>query len=68
MQETLASKPFPVTVFPGAQVGSNDVTLVNLHLAALALPGGETPSKNHSDGHRLASFAQTLQETLKGKK
>ncbi|XP_006143083.1 endonuclease/exonuclease/phosphatase family domain-containing protein 1 [Tupaia chinensis] len=47
------------------KVGSNDLILVNLHLAALALPGGENPSKNHSDGHRLA---QTLQETLKGEK
>uniref|UniRef100_A0A8I3W5Q8 Endonuclease/exonuclease/phosphatase family domain-containing protein 1 n=1 Tax=Callithrix jacchus TaxID=9483 RepID=A0A8I3W5Q8_CALJA len=46
------------------KVGSHDLTLVNLHLAALTLPGSE----NHSDGHRLASFAQTLQETLKGEK
>ncbi|XP_032142689.1 endonuclease/exonuclease/phosphatase family domain-containing protein 1 isoform X2 [Sapajus apella] len=50
------------------KVGSHDLTLVNLHLAALTLPGSENPSKNHSDGHRLASFAQTLQETLKGEK
>uniref|UniRef100_A0A3Q2H960 Endonuclease/exonuclease/phosphatase family domain-containing protein 1 n=1 Tax=Equus caballus TaxID=9796 RepID=A0A3Q2H960_HORSE len=56
---------------PSAQlqkVGSNDLTLVNLHLATLTLPGGENPSKNHSDSHRVASFAQTLQETLKGEK
>ena len=50
------------------QVGSNDLTLVNLHLATLPLPGGENPSKNHGDSHRVASFAQTLQETLKGGK
>ena len=50
------------------QVGSYDLTLVNLHLAALILPGSENPSRNHSDSHRLASFVQTLQETLKGRK
>ncbi|MBZ3873794.1 Endonuclease/exonuclease/phosphatase family domain-containing protein 1, partial [Sciurus carolinensis] len=49
-------------------VGSNDLTLVNLHLAALTLTAGENASKNHSDGHRLTGFAQTLQETLKGEK
>lgn len=62
----MASKSIPDTLFPLVQVGSNDLTLVNLHLATLTLPGGENPSKNHSDSHRLASFAQTLQETLKG--
>lgn len=36
-------------------------------LAALSLPGGESTSKNHGDSHRLASFAHTLQETLKGR-
>ncbi|XP_074235921.1 endonuclease/exonuclease/phosphatase family domain-containing protein 1 isoform X2 [Saimiri boliviensis] len=50
------------------KVGSHDLTLVNLHLAALTLQGSENPSKNHSDGHRLANFAQTLQETLRGEK
>lgn len=40
----------------------NDLTLVNLHLA---LPAGESTGKNH-DSHKLAAFAQTLQETLKG--
>ncbi|XP_034876800.1 endonuclease/exonuclease/phosphatase family domain-containing protein 1 isoform X2 [Mirounga leonina] len=50
------------------KVGSNDLTLVNLHLAALTPPGGENPSRNHSDSHRLAGFVQTLQETLKGEK
>jgi hypothetical protein len=48
-------------------VGSNDLTLVNLQLTALALPGAENSSKNHSDGHRLLNFALTLQETLKGR-
>ncbi|XP_054939293.1 endonuclease/exonuclease/phosphatase family domain-containing protein 1 isoform X6 [Physeter macrocephalus] len=48
------------------KVGSHDLTLVNLHLAALTLPGGENPSKSHSDSHCWASFVQTLQETLKG--
>ena len=50
-----------------AQVGSHDLTLVNLHLATLTLPGGENLSKNHGDSHRWASFTQTLQETLKGR-
>lgn len=63
-----ASQPLPDVLFPLAQVGSHDLTLVNLHLAALTLPGGENPSKNHSDGHRWASFTQTLQESLKGRK
>lgn len=63
----MASESIPDTLFPLVQVGSNDLTLVNLHLATLPLPGGENPSKNHSDSHRLASFAQTLQETLKGR-
>lgn len=58
----------PNALFPlGDQVGSNDLTLVNLHLATLSLPGGESASKNHGDSHRLASFAHTLQETLKGR-
>lgn len=43
------------------------MTLVNLQLTALALPGAENPSKNHGDGHRLLNFALTLQETLKGR-
>lgn len=61
-------KSVPVALFPLVdQVGSHDLTLVNLHLATLSLPGGENPSKNHGDSHRLASFAQTLQETLKGR-
>uniref|UniRef100_A0A8B9IVE9 Endonuclease/exonuclease/phosphatase family domain-containing protein 1 n=1 Tax=Amazona collaria TaxID=241587 RepID=A0A8B9IVE9_9PSIT len=46
------------------KVGMNDLTLVNLHLA---LPMGENTGKNH-DSHKLATFAQTLQETLKGEK
>ncbi|KAF4020115.1 hypothetical protein G4228_012162 [Cervus hanglu yarkandensis] len=50
------------------KVGSHDLTLVNLHLATLTLPGGENLSKNHGDSHRWASFTQTLQETLKGEK
>lgn len=61
-------KSVPVALFPLVnQVGSNDLTLVNLHLTTLSLPGGENPSKNHGDSHRLASFAHTLQETLKGR-
>ncbi|XP_006085487.1 endonuclease/exonuclease/phosphatase family domain-containing protein 1 [Myotis lucifugus] len=50
------------------KVGSHDLTLVNLHLATLLLPAGENPSRNHSDGPRGASFAQALQETLRGEK
>lgn len=43
----------------------NDLTLVNLHLA-LSPSAGENTEKNH-DSHKLAAFAQTLQETLKGR-
>lgn len=50
------------------KVGSNEVTLVNLHLATLSLLATENPGRNSSDGHRLASLAQTLQGTLKGEK
>lgn len=50
------------------KVGSHDLTLVNLHLATPPLAAGENPSRNHSDGPRAASFAQALQETLKGEK
>ncbi|XP_074756904.1 endonuclease/exonuclease/phosphatase family domain-containing protein 1 isoform X2 [Athene noctua] len=48
------------------KVGMNDLTLVNLHLA-LPPSAGENTGKNH-DSHKLAAFAQTLQETLKGEK
>ncbi|XP_044275067.1 endonuclease/exonuclease/phosphatase family domain-containing protein 1 [Varanus komodoensis] len=48
------------------KVGMNDLTLVNLHLAPLPTVG-ENTVKNHNS-HKLASFAQTLQETLKGEK
>ncbi|XP_042716284.1 endonuclease/exonuclease/phosphatase family domain-containing protein 1 isoform X2 [Chrysemys picta bellii] len=48
------------------KVGMNDLTLVNLHLA-LSPSAGENTEKNH-DSHKLAAFAQTLQETLKGEK
>ncbi|XP_040518557.1 endonuclease/exonuclease/phosphatase family domain-containing protein 1 [Gallus gallus] len=48
------------------KVGMNDLTLVNLHLA-LAPAAGDNAGKNH-DSHKLATFAQTLQETLKGEK
>ncbi|XP_065484620.1 endonuclease/exonuclease/phosphatase family domain-containing protein 1 [Caloenas nicobarica] len=48
------------------KVGMNDLTLVNLHLA-LSSSAGENIGKNH-DSHKLAAFAQTLQETLKGEK
>lgn len=61
-----ASKPARVALSPPVQVGSHDLTLVNLHLAALPLAAGENPSRNHGDGPRGASFAQALQETLKG--
>jgi len=43
----------------------NDLMLVNLHLA-LPPSAGENTGKNH-DSHKLAAFAQTLQETLKGR-
>ncbi|XP_004840351.1 endonuclease/exonuclease/phosphatase family domain-containing protein 1 isoform X1 [Heterocephalus glaber] len=60
--------PAPSSHLARFKVGSNEVTLVNLHLAALSLPATENPSKNPSDSHRLASLAQTLQGTLKGEK
>ena len=55
----LTSPPSP------PQVGMNDLMLVNLHLA-LPPSAGENTGKNH-DSHKLAAFAQTLQETLKGR-
>ncbi|XP_013376739.1 PREDICTED: endonuclease/exonuclease/phosphatase family domain-containing protein 1 isoform X2 [Chinchilla lanigera] len=58
----------PIPHLAKFKVGSNEVTLVNLHLAALSLPATENPGKNPSDGHRLASLTQTLQGTLKGEK
>lgn len=72
-QESSPSNGHAKTVGPSPflarfKVGSNDLTLVNLQLTALALPGVENSSKNHSDGHRLLNFALTLQETLKGEK
>ncbi|XP_030300506.1 endonuclease/exonuclease/phosphatase family domain-containing protein 1 [Calypte anna] len=48
------------------KVGMNDLTVVNLHLA-LSPAAVENTGKNH-DSHKLASFAQTLQETLKGER
>lgn len=53
------------TLLAPIQVGLNDLTLVNLHLTPLPSVG-ENAVKNH-DSHKLAAFAQTLQETLKGK-
>lgn len=47
------------------QVGMNDLTVVNLHLA-LPASAGDNTGKNH-DSHKLAACAQTLQETLKGR-
>lgn len=47
------------------QVGMNDLTVVNLHLA-LPPSAGENTGKNH-DSHKLAACAQSLQETLKGR-
>lgn len=47
------------------QVGMNDLTVVNLHLA-LPPSAGDSTGKNH-DSHKLAACAQSLQETLKGK-
>nr|XP_056713496.1 endonuclease/exonuclease/phosphatase family domain-containing protein 1 [Euleptes europaea] len=48
------------------KVGMNDLTLVNVHLAPLPSTG-DNAVKNHNS-HKLAAFAQTLQETLKGEK
>ncbi|EMP30145.1 Endonuclease/exonuclease/phosphatase family domain-containing protein 1, partial [Chelonia mydas] len=57
---------YPPPYLAHFKVGMNDLTLVNLHLA-LAPSAGENTEKNH-DSHKLATFAQTLQETLKGEK
>ncbi|KAM4687679.1 endonuclease/exonuclease/phosphatase family domain-containing protein 1 [Discoglossus pictus] len=46
------------------KVGTNDVTLLNIHLSP---PVGET-GKHQSDSHKSTTFGQTLQETLKGEK
>ncbi|XP_073188993.1 endonuclease/exonuclease/phosphatase family domain-containing protein 1 isoform X2 [Lepidochelys kempii] len=54
---------YPPPYLAHFKVGMNDLTLVNLHLA-LAPSAGENTEKNH-DSHKLATFAQTLQETLK---
>ncbi|KAM4873976.1 endonuclease/exonuclease/phosphatase family domain-containing protein 1 isoform 1-T2 [Thomomys bottae] len=58
--------PGPRPYLARFKVGSHDVSLVNLHL--VTLPGGENPSKNHSDSPRVASCVHTLQETLKGER
>lgn len=50
------------------KVGSNDLTLVNLHLGALTSSAGENPTRSQSDGHRSANFTQMLQEALRGEK
>ncbi|XP_075442735.1 endonuclease/exonuclease/phosphatase family domain-containing protein 1 isoform X2 [Ascaphus truei] len=44
------------------EVGTNDVTLVNIHLSP---PLGET---GKHESHKSTTFGQTLQETLKGEK
>ncbi|KAM3822119.1 endonuclease/exonuclease/phosphatase family domain-containing protein 1 isoform 2-T4 [Vipera latastei] len=48
------------------KIGMNDLILVNLHLVPL-LPTGENSVKNQNN-HKLAVFAHTVQETLKGEK
>ncbi|XP_063160112.1 endonuclease/exonuclease/phosphatase family domain-containing protein 1 [Candoia aspera] len=48
------------------KVGVNDLILVNLHLVPLPSTG-ENSVKNHNS-HKLAVFAHTVQETLKGEK
>ncbi|XP_023569200.1 endonuclease/exonuclease/phosphatase family domain-containing protein 1 isoform X2 [Octodon degus] len=60
--------PAPSPYLAKFKVGSNEVTLVNLHLATLSPPVMENPGKNPSDGHRLVSLAQALQGALKGEK
>lgn len=59
-------QPYPHPYVAHFKVGMHDLTLVNLHLAPWPSVG-ENAVKNH-DSHKLASFAQTLQETLKGEK
>uniref|UniRef100_A0A8C5MXF7 Endonuclease/exonuclease/phosphatase family domain-containing protein 1 n=1 Tax=Leptobrachium leishanense TaxID=445787 RepID=A0A8C5MXF7_9ANUR len=46
------------------KVGSNEVTLVNIHLS----PNIGDSGKHQNDGHKTATFGQTLQETLKVEK
>ncbi|XP_077159409.1 endonuclease/exonuclease/phosphatase family domain-containing protein 1 [Paroedura picta] len=57
---------YPQPYLAHFKVGMNDLTLVNIHLAPLP-SAGDNAVKNH-DSHKLAAFAQTLQETLKGEK
>ncbi|XP_074055351.1 endonuclease/exonuclease/phosphatase family domain-containing protein 1 [Macrotis lagotis] len=61
--------PNPNPYLAHFKVGGNDLVLVNLCLAAPALPlGGENPSKPPDHSLRASAFTQTLQDTLKGEK
>ncbi|XP_029445349.1 endonuclease/exonuclease/phosphatase family domain-containing protein 1 [Rhinatrema bivittatum] len=55
---------YPQSYLARFKVGINDISLVNVHLSAAV---GENAGKS-SDNHRLAAFAQALQETLKMEK
>jgi len=48
------------------QVGSNELTVVNIHIQATA-PAGESSCKKHnSDDAKCWRLSPTIQETLKG--
>ncbi|MEE6465742.1 hypothetical protein FKM82_006671 [Ascaphus truei] len=53
---------YPQPYIAHFKVGTNDVTLVNIHLSP---PLGET---GKHESHKSTTFGQTLQETLKGEK
>ncbi|KAM4705336.1 endonuclease/exonuclease/phosphatase family domain-containing protein 1 [Rhinophrynus dorsalis] len=55
---------YPQAYIAHFKVGTNDVTLVNIHLTPSK---GETV-KQQNDSHKSTTFGQTLQETLKGEK
>nr|XP_033786093.1 endonuclease/exonuclease/phosphatase family domain-containing protein 1 isoform X1 [Geotrypetes seraphini] len=70
LQENLQSNgngkhTYPQSYLAHFKIGENDLTLVNVHLSAAV---GGNAGKNASDNHKLAAFAQTLQETLKVEK
>ncbi|XP_063308220.1 endonuclease/exonuclease/phosphatase family domain-containing protein 1 [Pelobates fuscus] len=55
---------YPYPYIAHFKVGTNEVTLVNIHLS----PNLGEAGKHQSDGHKLATFGKTLQETLKVEK
>ncbi|XP_038617935.1 endonuclease/exonuclease/phosphatase family domain-containing protein 1 [Tachyglossus aculeatus] len=50
------------------QVGTNHLTLVNLHLVPPSSPEAEEMDRSPGESHSIVPFAETLQELLKGDK